>query len=225
MTWSSLDFSALCRRSLGRRPQGWGGFLERPLPEAVLRFPSPILWVPVTLSQCHRPLPVGHFPPPAARGKPLQSQGISEKRPYSHSLAEWTSFSFFIFPDQGLNLGALGCVNHRTSREFPRCLTGWKSWVLPGTLIPGSSCPLGAWWARGAGVGGGSGIGPLVFVLSPPSASLFLSVLFFLPFFFFFFFFFFFSIYLAALGLSCSARDLRSSLQSVGHLACGIFIP
>ena len=151
MTWSSLDFSALCRRSLGRRPQGWGGFLERPLPEAVLRFPSPILWVPVTLSQCHRPLPVGHFPPPAARGKPLQSQGISEKRPYSHSLAEWTSFSFFNFPDQGLNLGALGCVNHRTSREFPRCLTGWKSWVLPGTLIPGSSCPLGAWWARGAG--------------------------------------------------------------------------
>lgn len=100
------------------------------------------------------PLPVGHFPPPAVRGKPLQSQGISEKHPHSHSLAEWTSFSFFNFPDQGLNPGAVGCVNHWTSGEFPRFLIGWKSWALRGASIPCSSCPLGAWWARGAGVGG-----------------------------------------------------------------------
>ena len=187
---------------------GWkpAGFLERPLLEAVLRFPSPILWVTVTLSQGHRPLPVGHFPLPAARGKPLQSQGISEKRPYSHSLAEWTSFSFFNFPDQGLNPGALGCVNHWTSREFRRFLFGWKSWVLRGTLIPAAAVLL----APGGPVGLGlRGLWNWSFgVCLVTSLCFFLPLYTLLP----FFLFIFFSIYLAALGLSCSARDLRSSL-------------
>ena len=121
------------------------------------------------------PLPVGHFPLPAARGKPLQSQGISEK--LTHTSWQSGLFSFFNFPDQGLNPGALGCVNHWTSGEFPRFLMGWKSWALHGASIPCSSCPLGAWWARGAGVGGlwswplSHQGGPLLFAFLPPFLS------------------------------------------------------
>lgn len=38
---------------------GWKptGFLQWPLPEAVLRFPSPLLWLTVTLSPARRSLP------------------------------------------------------------------------------------------------------------------------------------------------------------------------
>lgn len=60
---------------------------------------------------------------------------------------------------------------------FPVC---WKSQSLRGTPISCGSCPLGAWLARGGAGARGSGAGPLPFVLSPPSASFPLSVLFFL---------------------------------------------
>ena len=51
------------------------------------------------------------------------------------------------------------------------------AWNLDSRQQLSSWCLVGPWgWGWG-----GSGTGPLVFVLSPPSASLFLSVLFFLP--------------------------------------------
>ena len=69
---------------------GWKptGFLEWPLPEAVLRFPSPLLSVTVTLSPAPRSFPAAC----SAWEAPPVTRDLRET--YSHILAEWTFFFF-----------------------------------------------------------------------------------------------------------------------------------
>ena len=98
--------------------------LQIQLSGAVLRFPRLMLWATVALSQNYCPLPMGHSPPLAARGKPVQSQGSLRETLLAHSLAE--------------------CI----SSLLEKSVFAWN----PSSLRQLSSwCLAGPWWGRGWG--------------------------------------------------------------------------
>lgn len=91
---------------------------------SVLRFPRLMLWATVALSPNYCSLPMGHSPPLAAHGKPLQSQGSLREMLLTHSLAEWIS----------------SLLEKSVFAWNPNFLRQLSSWRL-----------AGPWWGRGWG--------------------------------------------------------------------------